>query len=103
MLPSLQRAHPQRVHPLRKCVRVAVIPSISGVSASANVAPAPFTPCVPRLLPVLFVMAAPWSGPMERLVLVDPILGPTTESPLLSSQIQQRPGHLLEEPSDATT
>ena len=32
---------------------------------------------------------------MDRLVLADPILRPTREPPLLSPQIQQRPGHLL--------
>ena len=50
--------------------------------------------------PVFFVMAAPWSGPMDRLVLADPILRPTREPPLLSPQIQQRSGHLREFPGD---
>ena len=55
--------------------------------------PAPSPACVPRPFPVLFVRAAPWSGPMDRLVLADPILRPTRAPPLLSCQIQQRPGH----------
>src|SRR6266436_1207754 len=31
-------------------------------------------------------MAAPWSGPMDRLGLADPILRPTREPPILSRQ-----------------
>jgi hypothetical protein len=69
-------------------------PLISGVRASPNV-PAPVLPaCVPCDFSVLFLMAAPLvPGPLDRLVLADPILRPTREPPLLSSQIQQEPGH----------
>src|SRR5712692_1180394 len=59
----------------------------------------------PTLRPPHFLLAFPaaslfsssWrllgSGPVDRLVLADPILRPTRAPPLLSSQVQQREGH----------
>jgi hypothetical protein len=58
--------------------------------ASTNSAPAPFAACVLCFFAVLLFMAAPWSRPVDRLVLADPMLRPTRVRPLLSSRVQQR-------------
>src|SRR5207247_9661134 len=77
-----------------KCWRVVVIPASIGSTRCAGAGPAPFFACVRCALAVLFVIGgslAPVGGPF---VLVDAILTPTREPSLLSSQVQQGPGHL---------
>src|SRR2546426_8001836 len=62
-------------------------------------APAPGAHHSPLAFAALFLfsssLAAPWPRHWGPFVLVDAILTPTREPSLLSSQIQQGPGHLL--------
>src|SRR5438094_10677734 len=75
------------------CWRVLDIPASIGSTRCAGSRPAPFFPCVRSALSVLFVIGGSLAPGVGDLVLVDAILTPTREPSLLSSQVQQRPGH----------
>src|SRR5437016_10735216 len=73
--------------------RVVVIPSTSGASSLAKAVASVFAPCVPPVFSVLLVIGGSLVPGGGTVVLADAILTPTLEPSLLSSQIQQRPGH----------
>src|SRR5438093_4885511 len=75
------------------CWRVLDIPASIGSTRCAGSRPAPFFPCVRSALSVLFVIGGSLAPGVGDLVLVDAILTPTREPSLLSSQVQQGPGH----------
>jgi len=72
---------------------VVVIPSTSGASSLAKAVASVFAPCVPPVFSVLLVIGGSLVPGGGTVVLADAILTPTLEPSLLSSQIQQRPGH----------
>src|SRR5437899_12815423 len=73
--------------------RVVVIPSTSGASSLAKAVASVFAPCLPPVFSVLLVIGGSLVPGGGTVVLADAILTPTLEPSLLSSQIQQRPGH----------
>src|SRR3989475_4194862 len=92
----IQRGQPMRMDPREQ---VLARRSSSRRASAPPGAPAPG----PRHSPLAFAalslfsssLAAPWPRHWGPFVLVDAILTPTREPSLLSSQIQQGPGHLL--------
>src|SRR5438034_193172 len=77
--------------PARSCC---IIPASIGSTRCIGAGPALFSACVRCTLAVLFVIGGSLAPAWGPFVLVDAILTPTREPSLLSSQIQQGPGHL---------
>jgi len=90
----VQRGQPCAWTHASKCWRVLVIPASIGSTRCTGAGPALFSACVRCALAVLFVIGGSLAPAWGPFVLVDAILTPTREPSLLSSQIQQGPGHL---------
>jgi hypothetical protein len=73
---------------------VLVIPASIGSTKWATAELTTFSPSVRCAFSALFVIGGSFGPGLGTVVLTDAILTPTKESPLLSSQVQQAPGHL---------
>src|SRR5205823_13190681 len=73
--------------------RAVAIPVSIGPTRAPRSTPGPFSACVRWPLSVLLVIGGSLVPGGGTVVLADAILTPTLEPSLLSSQIQQRPGH----------
>src|SRR6058998_2813246 len=78
--------------------RVVAIPVSIGPTRAPSSTPGPFSACVRWSLSVLLVIGGSLVPGGGTVVLADAILTSTLEPSLLSSQIQQRPGHPLADP-----
>ena len=95
----VQRGQPLRMDPREQVLARGRHPA----SIGSTRAPAPGPPHSPLAFAALSLfsssLAAPWPPALGTVVLADAILTPTREPSLLSSQIQQGPGHLRSQPS----